>query len=154
MLILDRVAVASKWPFLLLLLAVLTISTTILRTRLRKGLRDIPGPALASISSIPRLLTAASGHIYAVHIDYHKRFGNVVRIGPYHVSISDASVIPQIYNITTNFYKSTFYRVFDVKTPNGPVPTVFSVTAEAKHRAMKRPSLMLIRWARWSSWSR
>lgn len=73
--------------------------------RYRKGLYSIPGPFLASILPLDRVLTVAYGHQYLTHLNYHKKYGPRVRVGPYHVSFSDASVIPQIYGITTKFYK-------------------------------------------------
>ena len=73
--------------------------------RYRKGLRDIPGPLFASISSLDRIITAASGNQFLTHIRYHNKYGPRVRVGPNHVSLSDGDVIPQIYGITTKFYK-------------------------------------------------
>ena len=75
------------------------------RRRYRKGLRDIPGPLFASISSFDRIITAASGNQFLTHIGYHNKYGPRVRVGPNHVSLSDGDVIPQIYGITTKFYK-------------------------------------------------
>ena len=61
-----------------------------------------------------------------------------MRVGPNHVSVADASVVPLVYSITTKFYKSDFYRLFDVPGPHGPVSTVFSERSEAQHKIMKR----------------
>ncbi|KAK0268051.1 hypothetical protein LTS16_001639 [Friedmanniomyces endolithicus] len=79
------------------------------------------------------------------HLKLHERYGPLVRIGPKHISFSDSSLIPQIYGITSKFWKvvnlppglreqtklmifqSDFYKMFDIKAPGGQVPTVFSV---------------------------
>ena len=44
-----------------------------------------------------------------------------------------------MYNITTKFYKSDYYRAFDAKSPVGNLPTVFSIRDESGHRNLKRP---------------
>jgi hypothetical protein len=73
------------------------------------------------------------------HLALHKQYGPYVRIGPNHVSFSDSSLIPQIYSITTKFRKSDFYTMFDIATPDGPMPTIFSVRDEGVHKSFKRP---------------
>ena len=102
---LDWSKLATQWNrsiFILLLAIVLAI---LLQRRYRKGVRDIPGPFFASILPLDRVLSVASGHQFLTHIKYHEKYGSRVRVGPNHVSISDASVIPQIYGITTSFTK-------------------------------------------------
>lgn len=71
----------------------------------RPGLRQIPGPFLASFSPLDRIITAASGHQFSTHIKYHKRYGSLVRVGPNHVSFANAALIPQVYGITEKFVK-------------------------------------------------
>lgn len=71
----------------------------------RPGLRSIPGPLLAAVSNIDRIITAASGKQFLAHIKYHERYGPLVRVGPNHVSFSNADLIPVVYGITTKFYK-------------------------------------------------
>ena len=62
-----------------------------------------------------------------------------MRIGPNHVSFSDGEALSTVYNITTKFYKSGYYRAFDAKSPVGNLPTVFSIRDETGHRNLKRP---------------
>jgi Cytochrome P450 len=120
--------------------AIALVVLSILRVRLRRGLCQIPGPFLASISSLDRIRTAASGKQHDIHQRYHAKYGPMVRVGPNHISLSNCNLIPRIYNITTDFYKSDFYSLFDVCAANGEVtPTVFSVRNEAYHKALKRP---------------
>lgn len=77
----------------------------VLGLRYRRGLRDIPGPFLASISPVDRLWIAASGRGYKTHMDYHQKYGSLVRVGPNHVSVSDPQYIPMIYGIAGKFHK-------------------------------------------------
>lgn len=75
------------------------------RIRYRKGLGQLPGPFLASISPLDRILTTAPGHQFQDHIRYHEKYGSMVRVGPRHISLSNAEHIPTIYGIATKYYK-------------------------------------------------
>jgi hypothetical protein len=86
--------------------ALLTFMTACLfYTRYRKGLRDIPGPFLASILPLDRILSTARGDQFATHLGYHRKYGQLVRVGPNHVSFSDAEAIPLVYSINTKYFK-------------------------------------------------
>ena len=111
----------------------------LISVRYRHGLKDIPGPFWASILPFDRIVSCARGHQCNVHIDYHQRYGLLVRVGPNHVSFADGDAISTVYSIATKFQKSDYYRAFDVKAPTGPIPTVFSIRDEASHRLLKRP---------------
>lgn len=113
--------------------------THAVRLRYRWGLRNVPGPFLASISDLDRIWSCASGLQMNYHLQLHEKYGPLVRIGPKHVSFSDGSLIPEVYGIRSKFWKSDFYKVFDITTPAGPSPTLFSVRDEVRHKAMKRP---------------
>ncbi|KAH7022261.1 putative P450 monooxygenase [Ilyonectria destructans] len=128
---------AAYWKILLALF--LGLSGILLQTRYRRGLRNLPGPFLASISSLPRVVTAFGGQQFLKHAEYHKTYGPMVRVGPNHVSIADSQCISQIYSITSKFYKSNFYVLFDADTGTAKVPTVFSVRSQSMHKTMKRP---------------
>ncbi|KAH6980629.1 putative P450 monooxygenase [Ilyonectria sp. MPI-CAGE-AT-0026] len=126
-------------PQNVLLFSIILIALLGLRIRYRQGIRDVPGPFLASFSAIDRLRSAASGRQFQIHQQYHKKYGPLVRLGPNHVSVADARYIAKIYGITSKFYKSDFYSVFDVSTSHDTVPTIFSIRNERAHSAMKRP---------------
>jgi hypothetical protein len=81
------------------------ITVFLVYTRYCNELRNIPGPFLASILPLDRILSTAEGHQFSTHIEYHKRYGPLVRIGPNHVSFSDAEAIPLVYSISTKFFK-------------------------------------------------
>lgn len=66
----------------------------------------VSGPFLASISNIPRLMWARSGHAHQIHIDLHRRYGKLVRLGPNAISVGEPLEVPQIYGTTgPNFGK-------------------------------------------------
>lgn len=119
---------------LVLLITVVGVASTIL-TRYRAGLRSIPGPFLASISNLDRLWSCFTGQQMSYHLRLHEKYGPLVRIGPKHVSFSDGSLIPTVYGISTRFWKSEFYDMFNLDGTT----TTFSERDEMKHRAKKRP---------------
>lgn len=128
----------ALWPAIITL-TLLAIAFYYGSVRFRTGLRKLPGPWLASISDLDRIWSCAKGQQMFYHLALHQQCGPVVRIGPNHVSLSDCSLIPLIYSISTKFRKSDFYAMFDIKTPAGPTSTIFSVRDEAQHKAIRRP---------------
>ncbi|KIX99149.1 uncharacterized protein Z520_04725 [Fonsecaea multimorphosa CBS 102226] len=125
-------------PLSIILLLVLPV-VTLIRIRYRRGLRDIPGPFFASILPFDRMLSTYSGHQFQRHLEYHAKYGNLVRVGPNHVSLGDSEQISNVYSITSKFDKSKFYTLFHAKSPVGPIPTVFSIVDPVGHRDLKRP---------------
>ena len=91
-------------PFSIILLIVLPI-VTLLRIRYRRGLREIPGPFLASILPFDRMFSTYSGHQFQRHLEYYAKYGKLVRIGPNHVSLGDSEQISNVYSITSKFDK-------------------------------------------------
>ena len=77
----------------------------LIRIKYRPGLRHLPGPFLASITDLDRLWTCSRGHQMNYHLSLHEKHGSLVRIGPNHVSFSDAGLIPTVYNISSKFWK-------------------------------------------------
>lgn len=123
----------------LIVLSAIVLTVYSVTIRYRTHLRHIPGPFLNSISNLPRLFSVAGGQAHSDAILLHKQYGTVVRVGPNHVSFSSADDIPTVYSAYTKFEKSDYYVPFDAKTPQGWIPTVFSVRSEHAHRDIKRP---------------
>ena len=96
---------SAQWVSVILALASVVIIGCMLHVRYRPGLRDIPGPFWASMLPLDRILTAISGRQFLTHIEYHQKYGPLVRVGPNHVSFSDADLIPLVYGITSKFCK-------------------------------------------------
>ncbi|OCT45484.1 Pisatin demethylase [Cladophialophora carrionii] len=125
-------------PLAIVLLVAIPVAV-LLRNRYRRGLCDIPGPFLASILPFDRMLSTYSGHQFQRHLDYHAKYGKLVRVGPNHVSLGDSEQISHVYSITSKFDKSNFYTLFHAKSPVGPIPTVFSIVDPVGHKNLKRP---------------
>ncbi len=95
-----------EWSGTIGVVLLLFMTVHFLNTRYRKSLRDIPGPFLASILPLDRLLSTARGYQFATHLEYHRKYGQLVRVGPNHVSFSDAEAIPLVYSINTKYFKA------------------------------------------------
>lgn len=91
-------SVYTAIPFLFVLFALWLYRTWKKQSR-------IPGPFLASISNIPRLLWARSGSAHETHIRLHEKYGSLVRLGPNSVSVGDPREISKIYGIRSSFGK-------------------------------------------------
>jgi hypothetical protein len=88
---------------MLLPLIALALLAWIVRSYL--SLRHIPGPFFASLTNLPRLLWVLKNKAHDVHIDLHRKYGDLVRIGPNVVSIADPAEIPRIYDYSGRFPK-------------------------------------------------
>jgi cytochrome P450 len=129
----------STWPWLLVAASIIALVFRAISTRYRHDLRKIPGPFLASFTNLDRIWSCALGKQMDYHLSLHAKYGRLVRVGPNHVSVSDGQSIQQLYSISTKFYKSDFYSLFDIKTPAGTASTIFSVRDENIHKVKKRP---------------
>ena len=77
----------------------------LLRVRYRSGLRNVPGPFLASITSLWKLNIVRNEDMPWTSIRAHKKYGPMVRIGPNHVSIAHPDAIKIIYGNESKFRK-------------------------------------------------
>ena len=69
------------------------------------GLWDLPGPALAKVSNLWRLIEAWKGHQEFVLQKLHREHGELVQVGPNVVSIADPDAIEAIYGIKADLPK-------------------------------------------------
>ncbi len=76
----------------------------------RKGLRNVPGPFWARVSSLYRVGLVYRGDGVQNYRQLHEKYGPVVRTGPYHVSVSDPSIVPLVYGIASKFRKVSVDR--------------------------------------------
>ena len=71
----------------------------------RPGLRNVPGPLLAHLTSLYRIKLVWKGGAVQNYSSLHKKYGSIVRTGSNHVSVSDPAMIPLIYGISSKFNK-------------------------------------------------
>ena len=102
-------------------------------------LSHVPGPFLASFTNLVRLRWVLTRKAQYVHIDLHKRYGPLVRIGPNVVSVGDTAEIQQIYGLTGHYIKSGFYPVLQPHAKGAAMPGLFNTQDEDLHRVMKKP---------------
>ncbi|KAF3252961.1 hypothetical protein TWF192_004246 [Orbilia oligospora] len=126
---------------ILILLAVAPILglLQLLYTRYKPHLRRIPGPFVASFTNAWRLKANLGWRPEIIHGELHKKYGDLVRIGPNCVSVGSASEVKTIYGITRLFQKSKFYPVTRPIANGKEILGVFDVTSEELHKNLKRP---------------
>ena len=77
----------------------------ILLVKYRNGLRRVPGPWLANVSSIWRFAVVWRQDMPATSIRLHEKHGPLVRIGPNHVSVADPEAVRIIYGADSRYQK-------------------------------------------------
>ncbi|KEZ40095.1 hypothetical protein SAPIO_CDS9109 [Scedosporium apiospermum] len=129
--------VASLLSFLasnsLIILPALFI-TRLIYIRYASPLRKYPGPLLASVSRLWKVLSTASGRTHLEHIALHHKYGPVVRIAPNEVSIASPEAARTVLSAGKHFYKTKFYGVF----PPPENPDIFTEVREHVHAQKKK----------------
>ncbi|KAL4796800.1 cytochrome P450 [Aspergillus venezuelensis] len=77
-------------------------------------LRHIPGPALASITSLYLAYHTYIGDEATIIASLHKKHGRILRIAPNDVSIADPAALDAIYVARGGFPKPDIYSKFDI----------------------------------------
>ncbi|KAL0262176.1 hypothetical protein SLS55_003615 [Diplodia seriata] len=136
----DSISTAASllrpyWAYLLLAL----LAVRLLRNKFRPGLRSIPGPPVAAYTGLWRFLDVAKGQAHWTHINLHKKYGPLVRIGPNHVSVGDPKEIANIYGLNKGYTKSGFYPIQSISWHKQPQMNIFSTRDEKYHHDQKRP---------------
>ncbi|KAF9890054.1 hypothetical protein FE257_006734 [Aspergillus nanangensis] len=122
-------------------LAILIVSliVRVIRNKYGYGIDSIPGPFLASCSDLWRLYVVSRRHPHTVHQRLHRKYGELVRLGPNCVSVSDPEVIKTVYGINAGFNKSDFYIVQQPITKDGTsLEGIFSTTNEKYHAKLRK----------------
>ncbi|KAK4942787.1 hypothetical protein LTR10_017547 [Elasticomyces elasticus] len=102
-------------------------------------LKNIPGPVLARFNNLYRTLLVYKREVHEEHLKLHKRYGNLVRLGPNCVSVSGSQTyIPQIYGIGKGLVKSDFYSVFQNIVNGRRAASLVAETNESEHARSKR----------------
>jgi hypothetical protein len=134
-------------------LFLLLITTKLTLTRYRRGLWNLPGPFLASLTSLWRLYIVWREDMPWTSIRLHKKLGPFVRIGPNHVSIALPDAVKVIYGAGSSYNKvcsdgelpesslinqSVFYRTAQARYEGRILPNLFSTDDQALHARVKR----------------
>ena len=71
-------------------------------------LRGIPGPFWAKITDLHRVWVVKTKKSHEIHQKYHEQHGDLVRLGPNMVSVSDPGAIPTVYPMRPGFPKVSY----------------------------------------------
>ncbi|KAI0446171.1 cytochrome P450 [Xylaria telfairii] len=110
----------------------------LVRTRYYHGLNSIPGPFLASITSLWKWHIVYQEKMPFINTELHEKHGPLVRIGPNHVSASSAESIQVVHRSRSGFTKSGIYGILQPRFEGSDLHNVFSTQDPEYHAALKR----------------
>ncbi|KAL4768233.1 hypothetical protein BDW60DRAFT_219845 [Aspergillus nidulans var. acristatus] len=102
------------------------------------GLHRYHGPILAKFTNLWRFLDVRGRRPELTHIALHRKYGDVVRLGPNTLSFASPSAIKIIYGLNKGFTKSEFYPVQMTVSKGEPLPSLFSTLDESFHANLRR----------------
>ncbi|KAI1162580.1 cytochrome P450 [Nemania serpens] len=110
----------------------------LVRTRYSGGLNKIPGPFLASITSLWKWHIVYQEKMPFKNTELHEKHGPLVRIGPNHISASSAESIQVVHRARSGFTKSGIYGILQPRFEGTDLHNVFSTQDAEYHAALKR----------------
>lgn len=102
------------------------------------ALSPIPGPFWAKLSPLWLTVQCRRTERSMVVASLHKKYGDIVRIAPNHVSINKPEALTQVYGHKSGFTKGPFYDAFMQVTP--VVFTARDVKAHQRKRKYLNPA--------------
>ncbi|OJJ39814.1 hypothetical protein ASPWEDRAFT_25610 [Aspergillus wentii DTO 134E9] len=103
------------------------------------SLSVFPGPVAAKITDVWRAVHTFRGRIDLEHVQLHRQYGSVVRIGPNCLSLSDPNLIRVVYTTRSPWKKSDMYRPNDVLIEGHRISNLFNTPDEDWHNQNIRP---------------
>lgn len=79
----------------------------LIQNKYRHGINQIPGPFFASFTDYWRLLLVWGRRPEVAHRRLHKKYGDLVRIGPKTVLVADWKATKKIYALNAGYIKVT-----------------------------------------------
>lgn len=125
-----------EWLILVASAVLLWRLTVILYRRYFHPLRDIPGPAAASITNLWYFNSTLQCISDNLTISLHDRYGKYVRVAPNCIQTSDPDSLEDIYSTRANFSKSEFYALFNPRISHRT--DMFCETDEKLHTRRRR----------------
>ncbi|PGH05230.1 hypothetical protein AJ79_06841 [Helicocarpus griseus UAMH5409] len=102
------------------------------------GLDRFPGPFLARLTDLWRLIDVYGRRPDITHIKLHKQHGDVVRLGPNTLSFANPKALRAIYGLNKGYTKSAFYPVQMATSKGELLPSLFSSRDEGFHANLRR----------------
>lgn len=91
----------QHWPTVL----AVSVVVYLLRNRYHNGLNKYPGPFLASFTDWWRFWDVYGRRTEVTHQILHKKYGEVVRLGPNMLSFANPEALKTIYGLNKGFIK-------------------------------------------------
>jgi hypothetical protein len=127
-------ALLNYWPILL----PLGLVVYLIRNYTYSGLQKYPAPGLAAYTNWYRYFENLQRRSQERHIDWHRKYGDVIRLGPNVLSFADPRAIKIIYGLNKGMTKSDFYPVQQAVAKGQRLESLFSTKNEAYHAKYRR----------------
>lgn len=101
-------------------------------------LAGYPGPFLAKITRLWALHKTIQGKAHLQYYDLHKKYGDVVRTGPNHLSIRDAKAIPTVLGLGTSHGRWKRSRRYATAGIPGSAGSILSIVSPTEHSQRRR----------------
>lgn len=98
----------------------------LLKNRYHNGLNKYPGPLLASLTDWWRFWDVYGQRPEVTHRALHKKYGDVVRLGPNTLSFSDPRALKSIYGLNKGFIKVWSWYHFSGISSTTSVDSLYS----------------------------
>ncbi|KAF2162917.1 hypothetical protein M409DRAFT_68872 [Zasmidium cellare ATCC 36951] len=122
-------------PFFLLSCILFLIAQKLTTDRLKR----FPGPRLAAWTDLWRVLDTYFGsHKPPSSIILHRKYGDIVRVGPNALTFSNPQAIKDIYGTDNRYPKSEMYHVFAPSAGGHVTPSLFSSLDITWHDNLRR----------------
>lgn len=97
------------------LCAAILVVSRFLWSYIRSPLKSFPGPAVAGFTNAWRMLDVFNGRCDITQNQLHRKYGSAVRMGPNLLSLSDPTLISQVYNTKNPWLKvSSDLKLYDL----------------------------------------
>ncbi|KAJ5682896.1 hypothetical protein N7462_006061 [Penicillium macrosclerotiorum] len=110
----------------------------LIKNRYYNGLAKYPGPLVASVTDWWRFFDVYGRRPEITHRLLHKKYGDVVRLGPNSLSFADPQALKTIYGLNKGFIKSDFYIVQQSIAKGHRLQSLFSSTDNDFHSQFRR----------------
>lgn len=81
-----------------------------IQNKYASGLSKVPGPSLAAYTDLWRLCLVWGRRPELTHVQLHKKYGDLVRIGPKTVLVSEWNSVKKIYGLNAGYIKVSTRR--------------------------------------------
>lgn len=124
----------AYWPFVL----IGATAVYLIRNYTYNGLQKYPAPGLGAWTNWYRYTENLARRTQERHISWHRKYGDVIRLGPNVLSFADPRAIKTIYGLNKGMTKSDFYPVQQAIAKGVRLESMFSTKNEAYHARYRR----------------